>query len=112
MNQRITEDEMRSRFERGSHSYKGYEIKAKRDYADVLAYDRGFYLRDGFVVTKGIVNVMPGAVWFNNLDAARNAIDILDAVGEADFWPAYERVKTAMEDARQQALASLANSSY
>lgn len=47
MHSRLTEEQMRARFERGSLTYRGYEIVAKRDYSDLLAFDRGFYLRDG-----------------------------------------------------------------
>jgi len=102
-------EEMKERFERGSHRYRGYEIRAKRDYTDFLQYDRGFYLRDGFVVTKGIVNVMPGAVWFQTVDAARNAIDILEAVGPERFWDTHERIKQATEQTRMAVLTEAAD---
>jgi len=102
---RFTDKEMRERFERGVHSYKGYTVQAKRDYADVLSFDRGFYIRDGFVVVKDGCNAMPGAVWFNTVESARQAIDILEVVGEKRFWDAHRRVKDAVEKAREDALA-------
>lgn len=108
---RFTDTEMRERFERGSHSYRGYQIQAKRDYVDVLSYDRGFYLRDGFVVVKDGCNAMPGAAWFKEIDRATQAIDILEAVGEKRFWAAYEHVRSAVEQARAAALAEFAESS-
>lgn len=106
---RFTDTEMRQRFEQGKHSYRGYTIQAKRDYADVLSFDRGFYIRDGYVVVKDGCNAMPGAAWFQTVDSARKSIDILEAVGEKRFWEAHKMIREAEENARKAVLGWFAS---
>lgn len=104
---RYTDTEMRQRFEAGKLPYKGFTIQAKRDYADVLAYDQGFYIRDGFVVVSGqLTNPIPGAGWFKSVEAAKEGVDILLAVGEENFHEAYRRLR----EAKAAALASVIES--
>lgn len=104
---RFAETEMRRRFERGQLDYKGHSIQAKRDYANYVAYDQGFYLRDAFVVVKDGVNVIPGAGWFKTVDQAKEGIDVLLAVGQDNFHEAYRRIREAKAAAVESVLSSL-----
>lgn len=50
----------------------GYTIKRKRD------FPRHQTNTVGCVVVKGIINVMPGAVWFSTVEQAHKAIAALE----------------------------------
>ena len=104
---RFTEEQMRKRFESGKLNYKGFVIEAKRDYADVLAYDQGFYLRDGFVVVKDGCNATPGAGWFKSVREAKEAIDILAIVGERGFHKAAQMIREAQDRAKMEVLEEI-----
>lgn len=104
---RFTDTEMRQRFEAGKLRYKGFTIEAKRDYADVLAYEQGFYIRDGFVVVSGtLTNAIPGAGWFQTVDQAKEGVDILLAVGEENFHEFYRRLREAKAAAFDSVVSS------
>lgn len=105
----FTEDEKRKRFEQGSLDYKGHQILAKRDYSDFVAYDQGFYIREGFVIVKDGCNAMPGAGWVKTVDRAKECIDILEAVGEERFHEVYGKVRQAKREAIAAVLASYAD---
>lgn len=64
--------------------YLGFQLRAKRDFGSSGYYipelkQAGLdpYIKRGIVVCSGIVNVMPGAIWFYNETAAFRAIDCL-----------------------------------
>ena len=75
---------------RFSTPYRGYSIKAKLD------FPKGGFLVNGRKITKGYVavkdgcNAMPGATWFKTVPEAKQAIDVLIAVGGEEnsglFW--------------------------
>lgn len=73
-----------------------YQIKVKRDFGP-----RGWYdsktrsnRRDGFVVTDGICNIIPGACWFSTIEDAMIGIKAHMAVGDTMAWhDEYKRLK-------------------
>lgn len=99
--------EKRKRFEAGKLSYKGFEIVAKRDFGASMYYDQGFYQRDGFIVSKGMTNMIPGAGWFSSLEQAKEAADILAVVGEAGFNEAFAKLRAAKKELHASFLAEL-----
>lgn len=107
MSRRFTDTEVRERFQRGSVTYREYEIKAKRDFVDHLAYHRGFYISEGYVVVKDGCNPMPGAIWFKTVESAEECIDILIAVGPERFWEAHKAIKAAKKAAVDAILAEM-----
>ncbi|MFS0841306.1 hypothetical protein [Paenibacillus sp. 1P03SA] len=73
--------------------YKGYTIKPKLDFGKLHWIVRGNDIRRGYVVTDGIVNVMPGATWFCSTIEARVAIETLIEAKEtgSDFWELWDQ---------------------
>lgn len=73
---------------------KKYKIKIKRDFGRYGWYDSKTRTNrfDGFVVTDGFCNVMPGAVWFKTVACAMDAIAILEESIQTDtnFWTLYQ----------------------
>jgi hypothetical protein len=67
--------------------YRLLIITPKRDFGDGFLI-KGKMVKEGWVVTDGFCNVMPGACWFQTIDEAKRAIDVLIAVkGDSDmFW--------------------------
>jgi hypothetical protein len=67
--------------------YKGYTIEPKRDFGDGYL-SNGRVIKKGFVVCKGICNIMPGGAWFKTVAEAKDAISVLIRVrGNATrFW--------------------------
>lgn len=84
-------------------TYRGFTIAAKRDF-DIGFLIDGFLVRAGYIVTDGVCEVMPGAVWFQTVQHAMKAIDDLIAsqamprgpTGEHPFW-ALNRLRGAAE---------------
>ena len=72
-----------------------YRIKIKRDFGQYGWYDSKTRSNrfDGFVVTDGFCNVMPGAVWFKTITEAMNAIPILEESIKSgvSFWDLYNK---------------------
>jgi len=71
------------------HRYRLFFIVPKRDFGQGPGYFiKGRYVKEGWIVTDGNCNVMPGATWFQTIKDARHAIDIFIAVrGDATmFW--------------------------
>lgn len=65
-----------------------YRIVPKRDFGTGFFLINGRQVRQGFVVTDGFCNVMPGATWFQTVADAMRALRILIEVnGDARrFW--------------------------
>ncbi len=75
-----------------------YRIEIKRDFgagpgywmagAGTTGTDNYGFVKNGFVVTDGTCNVMPGATWFRTVAAAMRAIAIWELSGyNAEvFW--------------------------
>jgi hypothetical protein len=64
-----------------------YTVKPKKDFGRYGYYDAKTRqnLKAGFIVTNGVYNALPGAVWAKTVDEAIQSIHILGAVGEAGF---------------------------
>ena len=75
-------------------NYKGYEIRPKLDMGRTPWLVNGRKVDSGFVVVRNLIQVMPGAIWFETVESAHKAIDALIAVnGNVDaFWKAYKRI--------------------
>jgi hypothetical protein len=67
--------------------YRTLFITPKRDFGTGFLI-KGKMVTDGWIVTDGTCNIMPGATWFETVEEAKFAIDVLIAVqGDADmFW--------------------------
>lgn len=61
--------------------YKGYLIKPKTDFGLHGFLVQGRWIKEGFVVTKNNMNMMPGATWFVDVAQAKIAIDVLIECG-------------------------------
>lgn len=86
--------------------YRGYVIVEKRDFGGSGYLIDGFRVQHGYVVTEhGGCNAMPGATWFLSVREACEAIDVLLARGEKDFWNAMDLVRKAQDEALKRALA-------
>jgi hypothetical protein len=93
--------------------YHGHQIVPKKDFGDGPGHlINGRYVKSGWVVVKDGGNVMPGAAWFENVDDAQFAIDLLIISGSHTdlFWAAMTRyceLDTAgrMESARPYQIA-------
>ena len=68
-----------------------YRIVPKRDFGSGKGfYDRGRWIKKGFVVTDGFCNVMPGATWFETIPDAMRAIRVhLVTSNSNEFWDAF-----------------------
>lgn len=83
--------------------YNGYRIVVKLDFGNHPSHIDGMPCMWGYIVTGNGVstpsscNAMPGATWFQTVEDAKLAIDILIAVeGKAgDFWTAWGNWKEA-----------------
>ena len=66
----------------------GYTVEPKRDFGNQPHLIDGKWVSEGFVVTKGGVNVMPGATWFRTVEDALDGIAAYIVVdGDGDkFW--------------------------
>ncbi len=76
---------------RTKHTHKGYNIKPKLDFGFQPHLIDGKLAMTGFVVTdaKDLCNVMPGATWFQTVERAKEAIDILlECGGNPNIWDA------------------------
>lgn len=81
-------------------TYRGYTIQPKLDFGTSSYLVNGRRIGLGFVVTdSGIVNVMPGAAWFESEREAQIAIDVLiEAGGDAGtFWQKMQAYKMPSE---------------
>lgn len=66
-----------------------HHITPKRDFGSGKGFlINGEWVKSGFVVTDGFVNVMPGATWFRTIPEALRAIEVLQKCGEdrSKFW--------------------------
>lgn len=66
--------------------YQGFTIEPKRDFGPHGFFLEGRFTKVGCVVIKDACNAMPGATWFRTIEDAKEAIDVLIAVGGADIW--------------------------
>lgn len=73
--------------------YDGYTIKPKLDFGPGRGhYIKGRYVKEGWVVTKGGANVLPGATWGETTDDAMRLLHCYIAAGEESdiggrrFW--------------------------
>lgn len=70
-----------------------FRIVPKRDFGSGKGfYDRGRWIKSGFVVTDGVCNVMPGATWFETVAEAMIGIRVYIAANgdAAKFWHHYQ----------------------
>lgn len=83
--------------------YGKYLIRQKRDLLIQPFYIDGCFVHHGYNVCdeSGWINVMPGATWFRDIERARFACDILDAVGGDPklFWHAWRNGLVPPDDA-------------
>lgn len=78
-----------------------YQIVPKQDFGPYGYYDADErkMIRDGFVVTDGICNVMPGASWFRTKQEAEIGIVALKLVGDSpDWYTVFIAFKNAYQD--------------
>lgn len=69
--------------------YRTLTIVPKRDFGGQPHLIKGRAVMAGFVVIDNLCcNIMPGATWFETIEEAKHAIDVLIAVrGDSDmFW--------------------------
>lgn len=68
--------------------YRGLDILPKLDSGGRPFWFNGRMMDRGFVVVKNHVNAMPGAIWFETLTQAFDAIDDWISSGQdvATFW--------------------------
>lgn len=71
-----------------TYRYKGFEIVPKRDLGPDGFFEKGCWIKHGWIVLKKGCNAMPAATWFRSLAGARRAIRVLLRVkGDAQrFW--------------------------
>jgi hypothetical protein len=96
----------------GPRSYRGYFIKPKQDFGARPHVLSAFPVEHGYIVTDGgIINVMPGATWFQSVGEAMRAIDDLirsegdERISEHPFWARDRFRRQAEEHAPELALA-------
>jgi hypothetical protein len=72
----------------GAVRYRTLFIEPKRDFGSSGCLIDGKIVAEGWVVTDGNCNVMPCATWFQTVESARSAIDVLIGVrGDVQmFW--------------------------
>lgn len=64
-----------------------FRITIKRDFGRNGFWIGGRWVRQGFVVTRGGANIMPGATWFRTVADAMRAIRIWTEAETVDeFW--------------------------
>lgn len=68
--------------------YKGYRIVPKLDFGREHFLINGRGVRQGYVVTDGTCNIMPGGTWFETVISAQHAINVFIRVKghAARFW--------------------------
>jgi len=68
--------------------YRGFTIKPKLDFGRYGFHIEGQIVREGFVVTDGSCNVLPGATWSQTVDGAKVLTDLhIKSKGDATkFW--------------------------
>lgn len=79
-----------------AQQYGKYTIVEKRDFGSTPYWIDGFPVKHGYVVVRDGCNAMPGATWFQTVREAKRACDILDRVGEAEFWSEWRRIEDAI----------------
>ena len=70
-------------------NYRGFVIKPKRDFGAGKGFlINGRWVKQGYVVTDGTCNVLPGATWAETLFKARGLVDAhIESNGDAvRFW--------------------------
>lgn len=78
-----------------------YQIVPKQDFGHYGYYDakRRCLIREGFIVTDGFCNVMPGATWFRTKEEAEIGIEALRLAGDnADFYAVYKALKKQRDE--------------
>lgn len=78
--------------------YRGYNIQVKRDFGGRAHLVDGLPCMWGYVVVKGICNVMPGGTWFQTVKSAKQAIDILIDHGPDGFWETLRDMDAAVAE--------------
>jgi len=93
--------------------YRDYLIREKQDFGEYGFLISGFRVKTGYVVIKDGCNVMPGACWFQTVEAAMRAIDdliesekgtIVNSGRESPFWTLNRFRRHAEERAPELAL--------
>ena len=89
--------------------YRGFTIEPKQDFGPGPGfYINGQFIKRGYVVVKDGCNAMPGATWFDTIEDAKEAIDILIDVGGENIWNRdvgvskqfWERIRRRAHDAK------------
>lgn len=70
-------------------TYRGYEIRLKRDFGGKFHLIDGMPALWGYVLCKGSVNACPGAGWFQTVKDAKRAADILEEADVTEFHRLY-----------------------
>jgi hypothetical protein len=82
---------------KGDTQMTNYKIKVKRDFGKFGWYDSETRSnrRDGFVVTDGICNVIPGACWFKTIEDAMVGVQAHMMSGDTMEWHStYAKLKS------------------
>lgn len=79
-------------------TYKGLQIVPKLDFGRTGFLIDGHFVKEGYVVTDGLCNVMPGAIWFQTVKEAQVGIDVYHITGETQrFHTVYHEIDKAQE---------------
>lgn len=83
-----------------------YRIVPKRDWGSGPGfYDKGEWVRHGFIVTDGFCNIMPAAIWFRDIPSAFAGLKCFIAaqgVGK-DFWRIWKDRAELLQHERREA---------
>jgi hypothetical protein len=78
--------------------YRGFHIKAKRDFGS-YPYSNVNTYKKGYVVVKDGCNPMPGATWATSVIGARVMIDsYIEAEGDARLFWEIHRAKQGLDE--------------
>lgn len=91
-------------------AYRDFQIVPKRDFGSSFHLVDGMPVAWGYVVTDGVVDVTPGAGWFQTVEEAKLGIDALHDVGAPaeirdcrEWAPAWHARYRVIRDARRAA---------
>ena len=88
-------------------TYKGLHIVPKLDFGSKAFLIDGHFTKHGYIVTDGLCNVMPGAIWFQTVAEAKLGIDIyhLTITGKSvKFYEVWHKIEIAQKNAAAEVL--------
>ncbi len=57
-------------------NYRGLAIEPKKDFGTVGFFLDGKYVKKGWLICKGMCNIVDGAGWFTTINKAKEYIDL------------------------------------